>query len=195
MWGNRVANLLILAGLVPFAYLAWVWLSLEDDNGDRTPLDLGGGYEEVCLDAAGSREFANGANILRYDGDEPLTVDSVDLSDGRGLRLVEVLVVPLREEPLGMWAQWPPPGAGRALASARPAEGATMSADGVTAYNLVAHLRRVNPAKPVEAPGLRIFYSVGDEEFGDMTPIRLGVAGASGRCERPVPTRTADSQP
>lgn len=145
-------------------------------------MDTGTGNSTVCLPERGSRDFTNGSNVIRYSGEEPLTITKVDLVDGDGFGVVEVLLVPVRPELVGSWSRWPPPAARTALRGAVPAVGAEMGGGRENEYNLVAHLTRSDVEHPVAAAALRLSYTVGKREYGSVAAVRIGVGSASNSC-------------
>ncbi|HWI43989.1 MAG TPA: hypothetical protein VNS81_10230 [Nocardioides sp.] len=173
--------LAIFTGYVP---VWWYGAALVPygDSGDDAPMDAGSDRESLCLPERGSGDFTNGANVIRYRGETPLTITAADLVDGRGFHLAEVLVVPVRPHLVGSWTRWPPPHPSTALEGAVPAKGAQMSRDTVTEYNLVAHLTRERVDEPTAAPALRLFYTVGNDEYGTVATKRLGVSSDGRSC-------------
>jgi hypothetical protein len=156
----------------------------ESHDLDAGPLVIDGeGPYIVCVTSGGSSDFTNGSNVLRYDGEEPLTISKVDFADGQGLTISEALVVPVGQSLVGSWAEWPPPAAASALGDAIPAEGAVMSKAGVSEYNLVLHLTR-SGVKPVDAGLIRLFYEVGDQGWGTIAPVSLQVEANRGSCPK-----------
>lgn len=145
-----------------------------EDLGNCEPLDVGVGYQVVCVQDRGSSDLTNGSNVIRYAGAAPLRIDEVDLVNGQGFGLAEVFVVPVHDVVVGSWPRWPPPRASARLSGARPAVGAMLGGTGPTAYNLVAHLTRTGAGASAPA-ALRIFYSIDGRGYGSVAAIRVGL--------------------
>jgi len=184
--GHPLLNVLALASIgasVALVSLFYVVGKGANDYQRPGPLTFKGtqSVHVTCLSAGSSRHFTDGANVIRYTGEAPLVITKVDLVDGQGLGVVGALVLPVTTTPVGSSAQWPPPKT--TLAHALPAEGARMSRHGATQLNLVVHLVRIKADRPVRAAALRIFYTVGDEEWGSVAPLRVGIKSDDGSCQ------------
>lgn len=187
-WG---AALLTAAGLGAIGMFAVVggWFGGGYELYDDGPMDFGDEVTVDCLGGLGSSDFTSGSNVIRYSGKEPLTITGVyrgltgeKYEDSFQLRLLEVRLVPATAHLVGSWPQWPPPNAPKTLKHAVQAKGATMSRDGVTAYNVVAHLTRSKSQRLIVSGGLVVEYTVGGEEYSGFAPAYLGVKSESGAC-------------
>jgi hypothetical protein len=176
-WSMRATTVTLLA-----VAMAGVTGCVPGEDLDPGPMSAGADVNVTCLQERGSTDFTNGSNVLRYSGSEPLTITKVDLVYRSGMEVADAVLVPVGTSLVGSSSQWPPAGGLAALKGSIPAVGATMGRDGVPSYNLVAHLTRADVTKHGTASALRIFYRVGDREWGTVATSYLGVKYARGSC-------------
>jgi hypothetical protein len=75
------------------------------------PVSVGGDPGELCLPRpTDTDELTYGLDVLKVEGDKPVTLSGVSLVDPSNLAVADAYLVPVHDQNLvGNWSTWPPP--------------------------------------------------------------------------------------
>lgn len=133
-------------------------------------------------------DATQGQEILQNKGDEPVTVMSISLVDAVNVQFREAFIVPLvdQESIISSWSRWPPSHTEKATAGSpwskrQNASGFHLESDAEsngTAFNLVTHFSRIDPAVEGRFAAIRVDYTIGEDRYYTTSKMRVAVKPA-----------------